>query len=57
MNTILDEVIDRHGEYMEHIGADDQPQLMISILCQMVQKEREQVKYLKERLRYAERNR
>ena len=49
MNAILDEVVDRHGEYLDMAG-EDSPALIMSILCQMVQKERDEVKYLKSRL-------
>jgi hypothetical protein len=46
---IFTEVVDRHGEYIEMAG-DKTPVLIISILCQMVMKEREENEYLRRRL-------
>lgn len=55
MDKILDEVIEKYGEYIEMIPPDDQGHLIISLLCQMIQKERDMNEYLNKRLQYAER--
>jgi hypothetical protein len=53
MNEILDEVIDKHGEYLEMLPVEEHSAILISILSAMVKKERDYANYLKKRLQYA----
>lgn len=50
MNPILDEIIDKYGEYIEMAG-EKTPAFLIDILCKMVIKERELNEYYKKRLK------
>lgn len=55
MNKILDEVMDKHGEYIEMYDVEHHSSILISILSDMIKKERDNSEYLKKRLDYAER--
>lgn len=54
MNKILDEVMDKHGEYIEMYPVEEHSSILISILSDMIKKERDNSEYLKKRLQYAE---
>jgi hypothetical protein len=50
-NDILDELHNRFGEWIEQAGTQ-KDQLVINILCKMLQQERDTKQYLEKRLDY-----
>ena len=52
MNKILDEVMEKHGEYIEMYDVEHHSSILIAILSDMIMKERDNSEYLKKRLDY-----
>lgn len=51
-NQLLQEITDRHGEYLEMNTPEQLPNAMINILASMVIKERSLNEYYRKRLEY-----
>jgi len=45
---LISEILEKYGEHFERVGDEESPRLMISILSQMVLKEREKTSFYKE---------
>jgi hypothetical protein len=49
-NDILDGVIDKYGEWIEHAG-EESPVLIMHILCTLIKHQKDEIEYLKKRLK------